>query len=76
MPEFNLGPLFHLRGLAEKMYDLRIRPREYMYKKTAAGGLVSHFSLLADPELGAAVRTHRKLQEEKAHLPVKIFKTM
>ena len=47
-----------------------------MYKKTAAGGLVSHFSLLADPELGTAVRTHRKLQEEKAHISVKIFKTM
>jgi hypothetical protein len=58
--------------LAEKMYNLR--RREYVYKKTATGGLASHFSRLADSKEGSAVKTHRRLEVEKAHMPVDMWK--
>ena len=53
---FNLGPLFLVGSPVDKM--LKLRRREYIYKRNVEGGLVSHFSRLSDPE------------EEKDHLPV------
>ena len=71
VPEFNLGPLHELEPLIKKVYELR--RHEYIYKRKASGNLVSHFSVLADPEEGSSIKTYRKRQSEKCHLPIKFF---
>jgi hypothetical protein len=71
VPEFNLGPLHELEPLIKKVYELR--RYEYLYKRKACGNLVSHFSMLADPEEGSSTKTYRKRQSEKCHLPIKFF---
>jgi len=71
-PEFNLGPLFLLHNLAERM--LGLRKRDYLYRRKAHNGpLSSHFSRLANHEEGAAVSILRKVDVDKAHLPVKLW---
>ena len=70
--EFNLGPLFALDQLVEKMYNLN--PRQYTYSRTATGKLSTHFSRLADTEEGSSVKTYRKRQVDKAHLPLNVWK--
>jgi hypothetical protein len=42
-------------------------------RRKESGALASHFSYLADVEQGSAVKTFRKQQQEKAHLPVDIW---
>ena len=71
--EFNLGPLHLLSNLTEKMYSMR--PREYVYKKGENGSFASLRSRLADVDSGSAVKTHRQLQIEKAHLPVELWES-
>ena len=71
-PEFNLGPLFLLHSLAERMFGLR--ERDYLHRRKAHNSpLSTHFSRLADREEGAAVATLRKVDVDKAHLPVKLW---
>ena len=69
--EFNLGPLHLLHNLAEKIYDLK--PVKYICRKTPAGSLATHFSRLRNHEEGAAVDTFRKMGEERAHLPTRLW---
>ena len=70
--EFNLGPLFMLNNIIDKLYNLK--KREYVYKTNESGARSSHFSQLVDVEEGSAVRTYRRQQQEKSHLPVDIWK--
>ena len=70
--EFNLGPVFLLDNMIEKLYNLR--KREYIYKTNESGALHLHFSHMADVDEESAVRTYRKQQLDKAHLPVEIWK--
>ena len=69
--EFNLGPLFMLNNIIDKLYNLK--KREYVYKTNESGARSSHFSQLVDAEEGSAVRTYRQQQQEKSHLPVDIW---
>ena len=71
-PEFNLGPLFLLDMVAQKMFAMK--KRDFIYRKTSAGTLSTHFSRLADCREGAAVSTLRKLEVDKAHLPTALWK--
>ena len=73
-PEFNLGPLFLLDGLVDKLFNLK--RREYIYKRKESGALATHFKHLADPDEGSSVKTYRKQQCDRAHLPLKLWKTM
>ena len=70
--EFNLGPPFLLKGLAKRIFNLK--RKMYIYKRKADGSLVSHFSKLADADIGSAVLTYREKQVEKAHLPLDMWK--
>ena len=72
VPEFNLGPLFLLDSVAQKMFEMK--KRDYVYKKTSSGNLSTHFSRLADCREGAAVSTLRRLEVDKAHLPTDLWK--
>jgi len=74
VPEFNLGPLHELEPLVKKVFELR--QHEYLYKRKECGNLVSHFSLLTDPEEGSSTKSYRKRQSEKSHLPIKFFKDL
>ena len=69
--EFNLGPLFMMDKIIDKLYNLK--KREFVYKTNESGAQVSHFSQLVDVEEGSAVRTYRRLHQEKSHLPVEIW---
>ena len=69
--EFNLGPLHKLKDVAQKIFELR--HVEYPYRRTPSGALSTHFSRLRNHEEGAAVDTFRKLGEERAHLPTRIW---
>jgi len=71
MLEFNLGPLHKLEDVAQKIFELR--HVEYLYRRTPSGALSTHFSRLRNHEEGAAVDTFRKLGEEWAHLPTRIW---
>jgi hypothetical protein len=62
-----------LEGLVQKIYDLK--KREFIYKRSEAGALATHFSRLADPDLGSAVKSYRDTQVAKAHLPSKLWNT-
>ena len=52
----------------------KIKKREYIYKKTATGQLVTHFSHLSEYIEGVAVATHWRLEVERAHLPTQLWK--
>ena len=69
--EFNLGPPFMLEDLAKEIFMLK--KKSYIYKRKADGSLVSHFSQLADVEEGSSIKTYRKKQVDKAHLPVALW---
>ena len=69
--EFNVGPVFLLNNMIEKLYNLR--KRDFIYKTNEEGIMSSHFSKVVDSEEGSAVKTYRKQQLEKAHLPVDIW---
>ena len=59
-PEFNLGPLFLLQWLAEKMYELK--HQEFIYRKnTKTGFFNTRLSQLADAAEGSAVKTWREM---------------
>ena len=70
--EFNLGPLHMMDSLTEKI--LRMKDRDFLYKRRADGRLVTHPSLLKNFIEGAAVDMHRKLQVKYSHLPVELWK--
>jgi hypothetical protein len=61
-----------MEGLVDRIYQLK--PREYIYRRKPSGALSTHFSQLADPEEGSSVKTYRKNQVARAHLPVKMWK--
>jgi hypothetical protein len=69
--EFNLGPLFMLQGLVDRIFELK--KREYIYRRKFSGGPSTHFSRLADSEEGASVSSYRKEQIASAHLPVNLW---
>ena len=72
-PEFNLGLLHLLGDVAEKIYDLKFR--EYVYRQTKKKGIFNtRISRLANPEEGSAVKSWRKREGDKAHLPVDLWK--
>jgi hypothetical protein len=53
---------------------LGLRKRDYIYRRKSHNGpLSTHFSRLADHTEGAAVSTLRKVDVDKAHLPVKLW---
>lgn len=54
-----------------KIYELK--KKLYIYKRKPDGSLVTHWSRLANPEEGSAINTYRKLQKEKAHLPLALW---
>lgn len=58
--------------MAEEIFNLR--QKEFVYKKTASGRLVTHFSNLVDYQQGAAVANFRRGMEERAHLPISLWK--
>ena len=71
-PEFNLGPLHLLGDVAKKMYDLKFR--EYLYRQTRGKGIFNtRVSRLADYEQGSAVKTWRKREMDKSHLPLDLW---
>ena len=72
VPEFNLGPLFKMEGLVQKVYELK--RREYVYKKKPSGALSTHY--LVDPEEGSSTRTYRRIQVEKSHLPMQFWEQL
>ena len=49
------------------MYELR--KKEYLYKENNQGSLVTSVSRLADEQFGSALKTFRKIQEEKSMFP-------
>ena len=69
--EFNLGPSFMMQDLAKEIFLLK--KKKYIYNQKADGSLVTHFSRLADTEEGSSIKTYRKKQIEKSHLPVSFW---
>ena len=59
--EYNLGPLYKLDSLVDRM--LQAIDKEFLFKKDDAGAFVTRN--LRDKTLGAAVNTYRKDQCEK-----------
>ena len=51
-----------------------MKKREFVYRKKANGKLSTHFSQLKNYKEGAAIDTHRKLEIQKAHLPIELWK--
>ena len=53
--------------LVREVYELRMK--QYLYKETNIGELVSCHTRLVDEDYGAAIRSFRKQQSEKSRLP-------
>ena len=67
----NLGPQHLLEGLVEEV--CLVRKKEYLYKRNIKGRLATQASRLADPVLGASIKTFRKLEEQKSRFPVNFW---
>ena len=63
-----------LENLCQEVYDAR--PREYLYKTNSVGQLVTEMRghVLADRDLGAAVRTFRENENKKSKFPIAFWK--
>ena len=59
--EYNLGPLYKLDTLVDRMLD--VVEKDFLFKKDDAGAFVTRN--LRDEVLGAAVNTYRQNQREQ-----------
>ena len=50
-----------------------MKNREFVYRKKPTGRLATYFPRLRNHVEGAAVDTHRRLEVERAHLPVSLW---
>ena len=47
--------------------------KEFLYKRDSQGKLVTRQSRLADPSHGTAIKSFRKVEEQKSKLPHKLW---
>jgi len=65
--------IYHaLESLVERVCAAQ-KGKEFLYKRDSQGKLVTRQSRLADPSHGTAIKSFRKVEDQKSKLPHKLW---